>query len=83
MRIVSVNRQNLKQPCRVVEMANWRAGRKCYVVTTRVEKDIILSKIKTMLCGINNILHNIFHIRLNMENILQNIVSPIEHCYEL
>ena len=34
-----------------------------------------------MLCGIDNILQNIPRIHVECENISQNIVSPIEHCY--
>ena len=35
----------------------------------------------TMLCGIESILRNIPTFKLNVRNILHNIVSPIEHYY--
>ena len=34
-----------------------------------------------MFSGTNNILWNIPHIQFEYENILQDIVSPIEHCH--
>jgi hypothetical protein len=34
-----------------------------------------------MFSGINNILWNLPHIQIELRNILQNTVSPIEHCY--
>ena len=34
-----------------------------------------------MFCGTNNILQNILCMQDECENIPQNIVSPIEHCY--
>ena len=34
-----------------------------------------------MLCGTDNITLDIPSFRLNVKNILQNIVSPLEHCY--
>ena len=53
----------------------------------------LFHSIKAMLCitlftfitvfyGTDNIMWNILHSRLNVKNILQNIVSPIEHYYE-
>jgi hypothetical protein len=46
------------------------------VVTT-----ITLFEAITMFCRTNNILQNIFNFSLNVRIILQNIVSPAEHCY--
>ena len=43
---------------------------------------ITLIKFITMLCGTDSIVHNISSFRLNVENILQNIVSPTKHFYE-
>ena len=34
-----------------------------------------------MLCETNNIPHNIPHIQIEYGTILQNIVSPTQHCY--
>ena len=36
---------------------------------------------KTMLCGIDNIQHNIPTFMLYMGNVMHNIVSPTQHCY--
>ena len=35
----------------------------------------------TMLCGIDNILHNIFTFILNVRCIPNNIISPEKHCH--
>ena len=35
-----------------------------------------------MLCGTHNIMQNIPHIKVECENIPQNTISPVKHCYE-
>ena len=35
-----------------------------------------------MFCGSDNTPRNITHINLDMKNILWNVVSLMEHCYE-
>jgi hypothetical protein len=43
---------------------------------------ITLFRAIPVFCGTNSIMWNISHIQFECENILQDVVSPAEHCYD-